>query len=174
MTPDEQLYLHIYKQLYEVCERNGWGDPFSYARSKEILMAILLEHRVSSTLSGADGFDDDGEYEYKSTTDKTIKGTYNGISVQDTWDEQERYLVEDKIGKYAKHYFARFEDGKCVELWELDAQDVLSLLLPKLKKQYESDKKSKDPRLGATINKTEIYKYGRQVLGQQEADVLSW
>ena len=165
MTPDEQLYLNIYKQLYEVCERNSWGDPFSYARSKEILMAILLEHTVSPTLSGSDGFDDNGEYEYKSTTDDQIKGTYNGISVQETWDEQERYLVEDKIGKYAKHYFGRFEDGKCVELWELDAEDVLAILLPKLKKQYHSTTKRKDPRLGANVTKTEIYKHGRCIFG---------
>ena len=58
--------------MYAVCERNSWGDPFSYARSKEILMAIVIKQQIASTFSGADGFDKDGGAEYKSTTGKTI------------------------------------------------------------------------------------------------------
>ena len=50
--------------------------------------------------------------EYKSTIDKRINGTYNGISVQDTWEEQERYLIDEKLGKYSGHYIARYERGK--------------------------------------------------------------
>ena len=43
--------------MYAVCVRNDWGDPFSYARSKEILMAIVMKQQIASTFSGADGFD---------------------------------------------------------------------------------------------------------------------
>ena len=151
--------------MYLICERNGWGDPFSYARSKEIMMAIVMKQKIADTYSGADGFDDDGGAEYKSTIQKNIQGTYNGISVQPTWDEQLKYLIEEKIGKYKHHYFARFDNGKIVELWCLDANDVLYILLPKLQRQYHSQSQRKDPRLGATITKREIYSCGRCLIG---------
>ena len=111
--------------------------------------------------------DEAGEAEYKSTIQPSINGTYNGISVQPTWEEQELYLIEQKIGKYKHHYFARYSDAKIVELYVLEAADVLAILLPKLKKQYERFQilSPKDPRLGATVTKTEIYKYGRKLIG---------
>ena len=151
--------------MFAVCERNSWGDPFSYARSKEILMAIIMKQEIAQTFSGADGFDEDGGAEYKSTTQKNIQGTYNGISVQSTWELQLRYLYCDKIGKYKHHYFARFEGSKLVELWVLDAEDVLQILIPKLRKSYQSREHRKDPRLGANVTKKEIYKYGRCLIG---------
>jgi len=129
------------------------------------MMAIVMKQKVAETYSGADGFDEDGGAEYKSTIQANIQGTYNGISVQPTWADQILYLEDEKIGKYKHHYFARFSKGKIVELWCLDAEDVLLILLPKLKKQYHSDSNRKDPRLGATVTKKEIYKYGRCLIG---------
>ena len=151
--------------MYAVCERNGWGDPFSYARSREIMMAIVMKQKIAETYSGADGFDEYGAVEYKSTIQTNIQGTYNGISVQPTWADQILYLEDEKIGKYKHHYFARFSEGKIVELWCLDAEDVLLVLLPKLKKQYFSESNRKDPRLGATVTKKDIYRYGRCLIG---------
>jgi len=151
--------------MYAICERNGWGDPFSYARSKEILMAILMKQKVAETYSGADGFDADGPAEYKSTIQKNIQGTYNGISVQPTWEAQLRYLFDEKIGKYKHHYFARFDGSEIVELWVLDADDVLAILIPKLRRSYHSREHRKDPRLGANVTKKEIYKVGKCLLG---------
>ena len=151
--------------MYAVCDRNGWGDPFSYARSREIMMAIVMKQKVAETYSGADGYDDSGAAEYKSTIQRNIQGTYNGISVQSTWVEQARYLEEEKIGKYKNHYFARFDGGKVVELWRLDAEHVLLVLMPKLHKQYHSRHQRKDPRLGASVTKKEIHKYGTCLLG---------
>ena len=153
--------------MYEVCERNGWGDPFSYARSREIHMAITLKHTVAQTYAGADAIDEAGNAEYKSTIQDNISGAYRGISVQSTWEEQERYLIQDKIGCYQHHYFARFDGSKLVELWRLDGNDVLGILLPKLRKQFDRYKtsKPKDPRLNASVTKTEIYKYGRCLIG---------
>ena len=113
MTP-EQKFQELFEQMYQLCDEQGWGDPFSYARSREIHLAGLLGHTVADTYSGADAIDEDGECEYKSTIAKSINGTYNGISVQDTWEEQERYLIEDKLGKYANHYIARYDEGKVV------------------------------------------------------------
>ena len=44
----KELFKKHFEGLYEVCEDQGWGDPFSYARSREIHMAIELGHEVSS------------------------------------------------------------------------------------------------------------------------------
>ena len=83
-------YEQLYIALATLCENEpGVGDPFSYARSKEIITAIVLKHELSETLSGEDGIDEVGECEYKSTEGESIKGKYTGISVQDTWEEQE-------------------------------------------------------------------------------------
>jgi len=165
MTP-EQKFQQLFEEMYNLCEEQGWGDPFSYARSREIHLAGILGHKVAETYSGADAVDEDGECEYKSTVAKSINGTYNGISVQDTWEEQERYLIEDKIGKYSNHYIARYDGGKVVEVWKLSGNDVLMILLPKLKKDWNRKIKGnhKDPRLSGSLTKTAIYKFGTQIV----------
>jgi hypothetical protein len=165
MTP-EQKFQQLFEEMYQLCEEQGWGDPFSYARSREIHLAGILGHKVAETYSGADAVDEDGECEYKSTIAKSINGTYNGISVQNTWEEQETYLIEKKLGKYANHYIARYEGGKVVEVWRLTGNDVLMILLPKLQKDWERKilGNHKDPRLSANLTKKEIYSYGTQVL----------
>jgi hypothetical protein len=165
MTPEQQ-FQQLFEQMYQLCEEQGWGDPFSYARSREIHLAGILGHKVAETYSGADAFDGDGECEYKSTIANSINGTYNGISVQDTWEEQERYLIEEKLGKYANHYIARYDGGKVVEVWKLTGNDVLGILLPKLNKDWERKIKGnhKDPRLSANLSKAEIYKFGTQIV----------
>jgi hypothetical protein len=167
MTP-EQKFQQLFEEMYDLCQNEGWGDPFSYARSREIHMAGVLGHKIADTYSGADAISPDpeeGEVEYKSTIAKSINGTYNGISVQDTWEEQERYIIEDKIGKYSSHYYARYKDGRIVEIWKLDAQTVLKILLPKIQKQYPKKKKgfSKDPRIGVTISQQEIKNNGTRI-----------
>lgn len=164
MTP-EQKFQRLFEEMYNLCQEQSWGDPFSYARSREIHMAGVLGHQIADTYSGADATDEDGGAEYKSTIAKSINGTYNGISVQDTWEEQERYIIEDKIGKYANHYYARYDGGKIAEIWKLDAQTVLNILLPKIKKQYPNKKKgfSKDPRIGVTISNKEIKSNGTKI-----------
>jgi hypothetical protein len=164
MTP-EQKFQQLFEEMYDLCQDQGWGDPFSYARSREIHLAGVLGHRLCDTYSGADGFDQDGGAEYKTTTQERIQGTYNGISVQTSWEEQERYILEDKIGKYANHYFARYASGKIVEIWKVNAQSVLDVLLPKIKNQYPKKRKgfAKDPRIGVTMTMREIKKYGTQI-----------
>ena len=39
--------LELYEQMYKLCKDNKWGDPFSYARGKEIYMANKLGHTVA-------------------------------------------------------------------------------------------------------------------------------
>ena len=163
MMTAEEKYKIGKKMMLEACDENGWGDPFSYARAKEIDIAIQLGHKVSDTLSGADGYDEDGGCEYKSTIAKTIKGTYSGISVQPTWSEQVEYLKNEKIGKYKNHYIARFDKGNIVEVWKLDGETVLNILLPKLENKYPTILEKKDPRLGASLTQKDIYDYGIQI-----------
>ena len=56
----EARYQALYEEMYHLCEEQGWGDPFSYARSREIHMAGILGHRIADDYSGADAFDEDG------------------------------------------------------------------------------------------------------------------
>ena len=58
MTPEEK-YRDLYEQMYDLCEEQGWGDPFSYARSRELYMAGLLGHKVADDYSGEDAIDED-------------------------------------------------------------------------------------------------------------------
>jgi len=60
MTPTEE-FAKLFERMYELCEENEWGDPFSYARSREIHIAGTLGHKISDTLSGADGIDEEEE-----------------------------------------------------------------------------------------------------------------
>ncbi len=161
----EEEFKQLYQRMSSLCAENNWGDPLSYARAKEIYAAIELGHNVSSTLSGADAFNQLGQpVEYKSTIDKKVKGSYTGISRQSTWGEQVRYLKEEKIAKYPEHFFNRFKDGKLVESWRLSGKQVFDILLPKLKKQYPNAHNKKDPRLNANITYTEIMKYAKRII----------
>ncbi len=166
-TKAQQRYLDAFAALYEAAEEMNAGDPMSYARSREIHLACILGHSVADTYSGADAYEADGTpVEYKSTIGKNISATYNGISVQPTWEDQEAYLIEHKIGCYPRHYYARYEGAKVVEVWVMDSDTVLSLLLPKAEKQYSTKRngKAKDPRIGVTISSSEIRKFGRRIV----------
>ena len=71
-TPETQ-FKTAFETLYRLCEENQWGDPFSYARSREIHIATTLGHTVASTYSGADAFDQDGNpVEFGDVTEKDI------------------------------------------------------------------------------------------------------
>ena len=149
----------------ELARQLGLGDIYSYSRVKEVLIANKLGHTVNTEYSGADGFEPDGRpAEYKSTVSNKIQATYNGISVQKTWNEQVEYLTKDKIGKYDNHYFARFVGTNIAEIWKLKAQDVLNSLIDKLKGKFDTIRHKKDPRLGYTINSNLIKKYGKQIV----------
>ena len=164
MTTPEAEFAYCFERMYELCRVNGWGDPFSYARSREIHLANKLGHTVAATLSGADAIDEDGECEYKTTVNSVIQATYNGISKQPTWEEQEEYLINEKIGKYKYHYYSRFEGSKIVEMWMLTGKDVLELVLPRLKESYKSVKFKKDPRLGITLSQKWIKLKGKKLI----------
>lgn len=160
----QQEWIDTFNKLQQLSSDLNVGDPFNYNRGREIHTAFTLGLTISQTLSGADAYLDSDPVELKSTITKSINATYNGISVHPTWEEQERYLIEDKLGKYKYHYFTRYEGSKLVEAWRMPAETVLALLLPKLDKQFHSTTTRKDPRLSATITKTEINKYATRLI----------
>jgi hypothetical protein len=164
MTP-EQEYTYLYERMAQLCEERSWGDPFSYARSKEIYATIVLGHQIASDYSGADAINQKGEeVEYKSTIQKTCRGAYTGIMKQSSWLEQDNYLIEQKIMKYSEHYFNRFEAGTMAESWMLTGQQVYDILLPKLYRSFNTTLGKKDPRLSANVSWTEIKNNGVQVV----------
>lgn len=165
VTPEE-LFDWAFCLMNKICKANGWGDPNSYARGKEIRAAIALGHQVSQTLSGADAYNEAGQaVEYKSTIGAKMNMSYTGVSVQKTWKEQEEYLKKDKILPYPEHYANRFDDeGNLVESWVLSGRKVYDLLLPKLLKSWESRKNRKDPRLSANLTEREIKLHGTRVI----------
>tara|TARA_R110000765_G_scaffold406982_1_gene504088 strand:+ start:119 stop:619 length:501 start_codon:yes stop_codon:yes gene_type:complete len=160
-------YIKLYQEMADLCEECGWGDPFSYARSKEIYAACVLGHRMPgpNDYSGADAINERGEeVEYKSTIGKSVKGSYTGISVQATWEEQDRYLREEKLAKYPEHFYNRFDGGKLVESWKLTGQQVYDILLPKLRRKYPTILQKKDPRLSADITTGDLKQHGTRIL----------
>lgn len=166
MTP-EQKFAKLYKEMWDLCQENDWGDPFSYARAKEIYATCVLGHSMpgADAYSGADGINENGEgVEYKSTIGKKVQGSYTGISVQSNWEEQDKYLREEKILKYPEHYFNRFENGRLAESWVLTGQKVYDILMPKLKRKFSTVLSQKDPRLSATVTTGEIQQYGKRVI----------
>jgi hypothetical protein len=165
LTAAQQQYLDAFAALYEAADALNAGDPMSYARSREIHLACLLGHTVADSYSGADAYEADGTpVEYKSTTQRSINATYNGISAYPTWEELESYLINDKIGAYPRHYYARYEGPQVAEVWVMDADDVLALLLPKAQRQFERKRNAKDPRPGLTLSAGEIRKHGRRLV----------
>ena len=154
MLAAQKEYSELYEKICKLSNENKWGDPFAPGRGREIYMANYLGHIVGPNLSGADAYEDKEmkiPVEYKSTTQKKIQATFNGISVQDTWEKQIEYLKTEKICKYKHHYFSRFEDGEIKEIYKMTGDKVYEHIVPKLKKKFERKKKGKDPRLGASI-----------------------
>ena len=74
-------------------------------------------------------------------------------------------MIEDKLGKYPRHYYARYEGSEVAEVWMLTADDVISLVLPRAKKQYETKRsgKAKDPRIGVSISAGDIQRLGTRL-----------
>ena len=110
MKNASQQYKELYEQMCQLCASEGWGDPFSYARGKEIYMANAFNHQIWKAYSGPDGVDEAGECEYKSTIQSRIQGTYNGISVQAyvlTGDQVLDILIPKLEKQYAKKASAK-------------------------------------------------------------------
>ena len=171
---DVAQFKALYEALYEFSQSRGYGDPHSYFRSAEILIADALGLEMASGNSGADAFEEPQGFgkragvEIKTTRSGGIKASYTGLSKQDSWPKMERYLVEEKIGCYENHYIGRFQAGKIAEVWKMSASNVLGLILPKVQANFYSQGEfftnEKDPRPKAALGKREITAYATRVL----------
>ena len=164
---DKKRFVQLYQEISQLCEDNGWGDPFSYAKGKEILAALQLNHTPTGpgVNSGADAYNESGDgVEYKSTTQGKVKGSYTGVSVQPTWADQVRYLWSEKIACYSEHYYNRFDvNGTLIESWMIPGEKVYEILLPKFESKWATIGSKKDPRLSAIISNRDIMTHGRKV-----------
>ena len=144
------------------------GLPTDPRKLREIQASILTGCRPNNKKSGPDCFyqEDDEWYpaERKSCITKNINGSYTGISVKPSWDEQVEYL-NYKVRAMGRHYFDRFDPftGALVESWYLTGQQVFDIILPKLKKAYSTTLSNADPRLSASVCMTKIKQHGKQV-----------
>ena len=167
LTP-EQEYIKLYQRMAKETLQASTVGATSVTHMPEVkrfmppMFLVILWHQLSPEQMLLDPNGE--EIEYKSTTTAKVKGSYTGISVQDTWKSQVKYLREDKILKYPLHFFNRFEGGKLVESWCLTGQQVYQILLPKLEKKYPTVLSKKDPRLSANVTNTEIKKYGKRII----------
>ena len=102
----------------------------------------------------------------------TWRAAYTGISWHPTWEKQLQYILEKKIKNCKYHYFDNFNGttGDLQEVWRMDADTLLKLKLPSLKKQWEDRMKKfrngnppKDPRLSFTLGRRIIEKYGKRI-----------
>ena len=166
VTP-EAHFATLFEELHTLCAHQGWGEPFSYSRAREIHMANTLGHKIAPSLSGADAYEDAEmtiPVEYKSTISKKgINASYSGLSVKPTWEEQIQYLKKEKIGKYPRHYFALYDGWKIAEIWCMECDLVLAGLLPALKRQFNRNNRA-DPRLGASLSKKYITQNATKIL----------
>ena len=162
MTHSEKTTLikefkHHVNCISDISDTLGFGDPFSYNRMREILMAIELGHDVSTVYAGGDAVDENGEeVEYKSTIQKKLTAQYTGVSVYDDWDEQLSYLKDKKIGGYTYHYFGLFVGHKVKTIYRLTGAQVMEFTEKSFKKSWKNRNQRKDPRLSATLSEDQI------------------
>jgi hypothetical protein len=170
MTSKEQALFdaadNLQKAFFEV---TGSEDAFNYNRLGEVMAAIQLGFNWNQQFSGADAFDSEGNpIELKSTTQATIRGTYNGLSCYDLYDDFEAYLRK-KYPSGTRHVFTRKVGGRIVEAYEMENEEVLKLLLEKTRNRFWDEKgywhyKGKDQRVGTSISASIIKAKGTKIL----------
>ena len=98
----EKEYQRLYEKMAKLCEENNWGDPFNYARSKEIYAATVLGHQIAEEYSGPDAYLKDGSpVEYKSTIAKVRiqEFQYNqlGQNKKNIYEKRRLLLIQNII-----------------------------------------------------------------------------
>ena len=177
MTPEQEFVIQC-EQLADTAKSLGVPDIGNYTNLKEFITAVRLGHKLPKKkngkhqYAGEDAQTQDGKkVEYKSTIEKNCKGTYNGVSVYDDFEELKKYL-KNKILDIPEHYYVRFVGLRIVECWTMTGEQAYNILLPKFTNQFDrrqkrlAEKKQplKDPRFGADICWTEIKDHGKKVI----------
>jgi len=174
MKQEDQELCEAVERCHQLMFAGGFStDPRKW---RETSASLQGGQEPSTKKTGADCYETvDGtkeECERKSRVGQ-LQGNYTGISLHPTWEEQLKYILEKKIGNCAYHFFDHIceSTGVIVESWRMDADTLLKLKLPSLKKQWEKRMKQfregsppKDPRLSFTLGATAIRKYGVQII----------
>ena len=139
-SPIEEV-IDAIVNLIDVFKEEGLGDPFGAGRTREAILAEFLDHNIGNDLSGEDAYDENGnEFEYKTGFD--FNGRYE-VSTFPTWEEQEKYLLNEKIGYYKFHYYATFNRKYEIQkVYRISGEKANKVLIPKFKKFYKRDKKN--------------------------------
>lgn len=158
-------FLELCSEIDELAEASGWGDWCGYNRVRELVSNITLGFDMPRSYAGPDGINNTGEgCEHKSTINEELKGNYRGLPYDRDFEVQAK-LLEKKILSLPKHYFSRFRRNstRIEEIWEMDAEDVYKILIPKVQKQHPDLQSKKDPRPSGALTKKEITSYGRKI-----------
>jgi len=172
------------KQQKELCEAYATthrlmveqGHSSDPRKWREVVASLQTGQQPNNEKSGPDCFETEAtgetvDCERKSTVG-ALKGAYTGISWKPTWESQLDYILTKKIKNCKYHYFDHFDKktGELVESWRMEADTLLELRLPKLKKQWEdrmvkfkSGNPPADPRLSFTLGTGIIKKYGKRI-----------
>ena len=163
--------IHLHKLLAKA----GYStDPRTY---RETVAALLTGCRPTIEKSGADCYllKEDGseaKCERKSSEGK-LAAAYTGISWQESWEEFERYIREDKIGNCEWHYFDHFDKqtGALVECYRIPGDLLVEKKIASLRKQWENrlekmrhGKLPKDPRMSFTLGARFIRTHGEPII----------
>ena len=151
------------RSLVDVFDFFRLGDPFGGGRTREAILAEFLNHTIGDDLSGADAYSADGcEYEYK--TGFGFNGRYE-VSTYPNWEEQEEYLVNEKIGYYDIHYYAVFNRKyELVKVYKMSGKKANDILLPKFRDFYFRDKTNlASHTLTASMTRRDAVKYGELI-----------
>lgn len=149
--------------LVDVFNELGLGDPFGGGRTREAILAEFLGHTIGDNLSGADAYDGKGnEFEYK--TGFMFNGRYE-VSTYSTWEEQEDYLTNEKIGYYDEHYYAQFNRNyELQKVYRINGKKVNDILLPKFREFYDRDKTNlASHTLTASMTRKDAIEYGELI-----------
>ena len=170
------------KILIDSCKERNAGDPFAAGRIREIILADLLGHNIAADLHGHDAIvkvnQNNFKVEYKTAfIEYGLKGRYD-VSWYPTWEEQEKYLLTEKIGSSKYHYFATFDSSYVIqEVMELTGERVCDLLIPAFKSVYLSKDSRQDKRnsgLYASLGSPDIRAYGKLVYEVPVAGLHQW
>ena len=174
-SPIEEV-IDAIVNLIDVFNEEGLGDPFGAGRTREAILAEFLDHNIGDDLSGEDAYDENGnEFEYKTGFD--FNGRYE-VSTYPTWEEQEKYLLNEKIGYYKFHYYATFNRKYEIQkVYRISGDKANKVLIPKFREFYDRDKTNlASQTLTANMYLNDVLEHGELIFdinGDEKGNIMN-